>query len=407
MRVSVLSVSQVNTYIKSVIDGDTALNNLFISGEISNFNHHYKSGHMYFSLKDDKSLISAVLFAQNAKKLKFNLQDGMKVIIRGRVSVYEASGKYQIYAQDVQPDGLGALNLAFEQLKEKLDKEGIFSELYKKPIPRFPKNIAVITSPTGAAVQDIFNILKRRWPVADVKLYPVSVQGELAVSELCEAVNTANEDKKADVIIIGRGGGSIEDLWSFNNETLARLIFSSRIPVISAVGHETDFTICDFVSDLRAPTPSAAAELATPDIEDIKRQIMSMYQKIFMSTQKIIENKSLRLDYISTAKAFKTIDNMFKQKEKSLLSLTNNLSRAMNDKIQHKTMTLMTASEKLDALSPLKVLSRGYAVILKDGKKISEDNEASVGDKLEINLKDQKLKVTVDEKEITYNASKL
>ncbi len=404
MKVSVLNVSQVNAYIKSIIDSEEVLNSIFICGEISNFNHHYKSGHMYFSLKDDKSLINAVMFSSDAKRLKFNLSDGMKVIIRGRISVYEAAGRYQLYAVDIQPDGLGALNLAFEQLKEKLEKEGLFSDMYKKAIPKFPKNIAVITSPTGAAVQDILNVLKRRWPVASVKIHPVSVQGELAVSSLTEAVREVSKEKVADVVIIGRGGGSIEDLWAFNNETLARLIHSCQVPIISAVGHETDFTICDFVADLRAPTPSAAAEMATPDAVEVKARVDNLYKFMYQRIKRNLENKSMKLDFISTSKAFKTMRSMFSIKRTRLDMLKINLSKAMQKNLSNKITSVTAASDKLDALSPLKVLSRGYAVLLKDGKKVSEYEDINIGDKLELTTQNAKVKVTVDEKEAYYGS---
>ena len=254
----VLSVSQLNRYIKMNFDADENLANIFISGEISNFTNHYRTGHLYFTLKDDSAAVRAVMFNSSAKRLKFMPEDGMKVIARGRVSVYEASGQYQLYVDDMQPDGVGALNLAYEQLKDKLQKEGLFSELHKKPLPPYAEKVGVITSPTGAAVRDIINVLGRRFPYAEIVFCPVLVQGDGAHLQLTDAVNLFNSERAADVIIIGRGGGSIEDLWEFNDEGLARAVYNSEIPVISAVGHETDFTICDFVADMRAPTPSAA-----------------------------------------------------------------------------------------------------------------------------------------------------
>ena len=259
----IVSVSQLNTYLKGLLDSDPNLQYVFLSGEISNLTDHYSSGHIYLSLKDSKAVIKAVMFAFNASRLRFKPQNGMKVLVRGKVSIYELSGQYQLYIEDMQPDGIGALTLAFEQLKDKLNKEGLFDPQAKKPLPKFPEKIAVITSPTGAALQDIRNILTRRWPYAEIALYPVLVQGEGASSQLTNAINMVSESD-TDVAIIGRGGGSIEDLWAFNSEELARAIFSCKVPVISAVGHETDFTICDFVSDMRAPTQSAAAELAVP-----------------------------------------------------------------------------------------------------------------------------------------------
>ena len=267
MSVGILTVSQINFYIQSIVDNDPRLKSVFVCGELSNFTRHYKSGHLYFSLKDDKSLIKAVMFSSAASRLRFAPSDGMKVIVRGRISVYEPSGQYQLYVEDMQPDGAGALALAYEQLKSKLEKEGLFDSRHKKPIPQFPKKVGVITSPTGAARRDIENIISRRYPCAEIILYPVTVQGDTAPAQLVNAVEYM--DGKSDVVIIGRGGGSAEDLWAFNDERLARTIYDCNTPVISAVGHETDFTICDFVSDLRAPTPSAAAELAVPDREEL------------------------------------------------------------------------------------------------------------------------------------------
>ena len=257
----VLSVSQINFFIKSLIEGDGRMRDIYARGEISNFTDHYRSGHLYFSLKDEKSVLKAVMFSSAARRLRFCPKEGMRVIVRGRVAVYEPGGQYQFYVEEMQPDGVGALSLAFEQLKEKLAAEGLFAEEHKRPIPPFPARIGVITSPTGAAVQDIRNILSRRWPAAEIVFCPVLVQGEDAAAQLTAAVKLMNAQKAADVIIIGRGGGSAEDLAAFNDETLARAVFASKIPVISAVGHETDFTICDFVADLRAPTPSAAESL--------------------------------------------------------------------------------------------------------------------------------------------------
>ena len=262
---SIISVSQLNYYIKSLLEADDKLRYVFVTGEISNLTDHYSSGHIYLSLKDDKAVIKAVMFSFSAKNLKFRPQNGMKIIARGRVSLYEPSGQYQLYIEDMQPDGIGSLTIAFEQLKKKLEAEGLFDPKHKKPLPQFPKVITIITSPTGAALQDIRNVLGRRWPYSQVQIIPVLVQGDGAASMLTRAVTEADACGDSDVIIIGRGGGSIEDLWAFNDESLARAIFACRVPVISAVGHETDFTICDFVADMRAPTPSAAAELATPD----------------------------------------------------------------------------------------------------------------------------------------------
>lgn len=286
----VLTVSQLNYYIKSVIENDPRLGVVLVSGEISNLTDHYRSGHIYLSLKDQRCVVRAVMFAGNARRLQFRPQDGMKVLCRGRISVYEPSGQYQLYIEDMQPDGVGSLALAFEQLKNKLGQEGLFDQSRKKPLPRFPRTVGVITSPTGAAVQDIRNILTRRFPNINIILCPVLVQGDGAPPQLIDAVRKLDAEGRCDVIIIGRGGGSIEDLWAFNNETLARTIAACRTPVISAVGHETDFTICDFVADMRAPTPSAAAELAVPDV----RELRAYYQSQRQYLQSLMENRIRR-----------------------------------------------------------------------------------------------------------------
>lgn len=292
----VLSVTQLNTYVRSLLDGDPHLAQVFLSGEISNFTDHYRSGHLYFSLKDDRCVIRAVMFAQYAGRLRFAPEDGMKVIVRGRVGLYEVSGQYQIYVEDMQPDGLGALNLAYEQLKRKLEREGLFRPERKKPLPKFPESIGVITSPTGAAVHDILTILERRYPVAKVVFCPVQVQGEGAAQQIAQAVERFNRRNGADVLIVGRGGGSIEDLWAFNEEVVARAVAASRIPVISAVGHETDFTICDFAADLRAATPSAAAELAVPDRMELLGAILAARERMKSAVQSRLSQESSQLE---------------------------------------------------------------------------------------------------------------
>lgn len=314
----VLSVSQLNRYIKMNFDADENLANIFISGEISNFTNHYRTGHLYFTLKDDSAAVRAVMFNSSAKRLKFMPEDGMKVIARGRVSVYEASGQYQLYVDDMQPDGVGALNLAYEQLKEKLQKEGLFSEHHKKPLPPYPEKVGVITSPTGAAVRDIINVLGRRFPYAEIVFCPVLVQGEGAHLQLTDAVNLFNSERAADVIIIGRGGGSIEDLWEFNDEGLARAVYNSEIPVISAVGHETDFTICDFVADMRAPTPSAAAELAVPDANELQYALSALKNRMFLNVSSGIADRRSRLEYLTSKGALKSPDEMLSNRSQRL-----------------------------------------------------------------------------------------
>ncbi|MGN1418913.1 MAG: exodeoxyribonuclease VII large subunit, partial [Acutalibacteraceae bacterium] len=275
-----LTVSQINTYIKSIIDYDTNLKNIYVSGEISNFTNHYRTGHFYFTLKDANAAIKVVMFRTSAQRVRFNVENGMKVIIRGSISVFERDGVYQLYAEDMMPDGIGALNLAFEQLKEKLSALGMFDSEHKKPLPAFPGKIGVITSPTGAAIHDIMTVLERRYPLAEIVLEGVRVQGENAADEIVKAIEKFNRYHACDVLIVGRGGGSLEDLWAFNEEKVAYAIFESEIPIISAVGHETDFTISDFVSDVRAATPSAAAEIAVPDWREVLYTVDKMSESI-------------------------------------------------------------------------------------------------------------------------------
>ena len=368
---SVLSVSQLNYYLKSVIENDPRLNFVLLSGEISNLTDHYRSGHIYLSLKDERSVIRAVMFAGNARRLKFRPQDGMKVLCRGRVSVYEPSGQYQLYIEDMQPDGVGALAMAYEQLKRELEKQGLFDTAHKKPLQRFPRTVGVITSPTGAAVQDIRNILYRRFPGIEIKLCPVLVQGEGAPPQLISAVQKLDSEGECDVIIIGRGGGSIEDLWAFNSKELAFAVYNCRTPIISAVGHETDFTICDFVADMRAPTPSAAAELAVPDVRELKANYMSQRQYI----QSLIEarlrgqNDKLRL-YLHAVQSAPSVINLEKLFDKYSLYQRRLVSFADN-KISVEELKLKKTAAKLESLNPLSVLSRGYALAEQNGRIIT------------------------------------
>lgn len=397
---SVLTVSQVNLFMKSLLDGDGRLRDIFICGEISNFTNHYQSGHLYFSLKDEKSVIKAVMFASAAKRLKFAPQEGMKVIIRGRISVYEASGQYQLYAQEMQPDGVGALSLAFEQLKQKLEAEGLFAAELKKPIPAFPKRIAVITSPTGAAVQDIVQITGRRWPLVEIILCPVLVQGEGAAEQLTAAMRQVNAQGSCDVIIIGRGGGSLEDLAAFNNEILAREIAASEIPVVSAVGHETDYTICDFAADLRAPTPSAAAELCTPDSRTLQHKLKE-YQ-IYFRTQAadLVESCRQELDLLIGDSPIASPKQLLSTKLEAMLEHKRHMLAAMQAGLEKQKNQFGLASEKLDALSPLKVLARGYAVVLgADGAAIQTASQPQLGESLTIRLRKGTVRAVVAEKE--------
>ena len=325
---AVLTVSQLNFYIKSLMDSDSHLKMVYMKGEISNFTDHYRTGHLYMSLKDEKAAVKAVMFAGNAARLKFHPEDGMRVIVRGYVSVYTVSGQYQFYIEDMQPDGIGSLSLAYEQLRKKLAEEGLFDEGHKQPLPRFPERIGVITSPTGAAVQDICRILGRRYPIGEVILYPVLVQGEGAARQLTEAVRTFDRLQCADVIIIGRGGGSIEDLWAFNDEKLARAIYDCKIPVVSGVGHETDYTICDFAADVRASTPSAAAELVSPEEGELVGNIVYLRQRMLSLMQTRLTTERSRLDQLSRAKVLREPTEQIHIKQMHLDMLTNALRSA-------------------------------------------------------------------------------
>ncbi len=393
----ILTVSQLNFYLKSLLDNDSHLQFLLLEGEISNLTDHYSSGHIYFSLKDEKSVVRAVMFSYAAKNLKFKPKNGMKVLVRGRVTIYEPTGQYQVYVEDMQPDGIGALSLQFEQLKEKLTKEGLFSAEHKKPIPKYPETIGVITSPTGAAVRDIINVLSRRYPCADIVMCPVLVQGDNAAIQLRDAINKFSDSAVSDVIIIGRGGGSIEDLWAFNDEKLARAIFECKTPVISAVGHETDFTICDFVSDLRAPTPSAAAELAVPDrvelLTDLSAQrqyIDTLIDKKLIDIEKSLNNSSRLISAFSPEKLvednFKILDN-----------LSARLVSASEKNLDTNIKNLAKTASKLSALNPVSVLMRGYSYITDvDNNTVSSVKDVSADDNINIRVSDGIINATVN-----------
>ncbi|MBR4123831.1 MAG: exodeoxyribonuclease VII large subunit, partial [Clostridia bacterium] len=384
-----LSVKQLNFYVRSLIEGDIRLNNICVSGELSNFKNHYQSGHWYFTLKDNDAAIKCVMFRANAQKVLFEAKDGMQVVLKGRVSFYEKDGQYQFYAEEMHTDGFGDIALKFEQIKERLQKEGMFSEESKRPLPKYPKKIAVVTSPTGAAIQDILNILGRRWPMSQIIVCPVSVQGELAVPSMCNALDKLYRLAIADVIIIGRGGGSIEDLWAFNDEILARKIYESPVPVISAVGHETDFTICDFVADLRAPTPSAAAELAVPDISEIKAKL-NKYNATLRSLLK--SNFSLnkaRLEKAENCIFFKNPKNhIINERYEKLDKVSDMLLDIEKDFIIKKQTNFNELVLKLDALSPLKTLIRGYTAVSKNSAPVKSVNDTDIGDRLKLSFSD-------------------
>lgn len=392
-----ITVSQLNYYVKSLLDGDMNLNAVFVTGEISNLVDHYKSGHIYFSLKDEKSVIKAVMFAGNAKRLQFAPQNGMKVIVCGRVTVYEPTGQYQLYIETMQPDGVGALALAYEQLKDKLAKKGYFDKERKKPIPKFPKTVGVITSPTGAAVQDIKTILTRRFSGINIVMAPVLVQGDSAPQQLVSALKKMDENHLADVIIIGRGGGSIEDLWAFNSEALADAIFACKTPVISAVGHETDFTICDFVSDLRAPTPSAAAELAVPDKKELLSYYASQHQYLSSLAEAKLNRCKSDLSLYSASLNPKRFSAVFSDCQKKLSVAKEKLSAYSAESINSYTTKLSSAASHLEALNPLSVLKRGYGLIQKDDNMVSSVKELKQGDLLTLTLSDGAVNAKVTE----------
>ena len=391
---TMLTVSQLTNYIKSLIEGEPTLRTVFLTGEISNLGS-YASG-LYFSLKDSGAVISAVMFKYQAKSLKFKPENGQKVICIGRVELYAPRGQYQIIIESMQPDGIGALNLAYEQLKEKLDKEGLFDAQHKKPIPKMPKTVGVITSPSGAAVQDIKNVLYRRYPRIDVVMCPVQVQGELAPKQLIKAVKTLDENDLCDVIIIGRGGGSIEDLWAFNNEELARTIFNCKIPVISAVGHQTDYTICDFVSDLRAPTPSAAAELAVPDITELRRHYVSIMKSVTYKVNHKLGVYKLKCTNSQRRAALHSPEKRVKEYYSNISFAAMRAERAVQKSYDDTKTKLLRLADKAEELSPIAVLKRGYSIAEKDGKIITNSAQLKSGDKLTLTFRDGKTDVTVN-----------
>lgn len=395
---NVITVTQLNTYIKSILDENTHLKTIYIKGEISNFKHYYKSGHMYLTLKDNNCQLKAVMFSSYASRLKFKPEDGMSVICRGKISVYEKDGVYQLYIEDMQPDGIGSLSIAFEQLKEKLEKEGLFDASHKKPIPKYPKKIGIATSNMGAAIEDIKNITKRRYPIAELVIAPTIVQGDSAPEDIVKSIQLLDSIDDIDVIIVGRGGGSLEDLWAFNTEMVARAVFECQKPVISAVGHETDFTICDFTADLRAETPSAAAEKAVPDINELLNFTKNAESRMLYSISKRLEYEAQRLDSLSNESILANYNDFFDNKNDVLVSLRKELSDAFENKLSRCKYDLGILSGKLDALSPLSVLARGYAAVkTKDNKIIKSKEDIKVNDKINIKFIDGSAVCTVDE----------
>ena len=398
---SIFSVSQINEYIKMTLESSPVLKNVFLRGEVSNFKSNYSSGHLYFSLKDETSSIKAVMFRSNASRLKYRLESGMKVIVHGRISTYTVSGDCQIIIDDMQPDGAGALAIAFEQLKKRLMSEGLFDAERKKQIPKFPKKVGVITSASGAALHDIINVSGRRSPATEIIIYPSYVQGELAPKSLTGGILFFNRKCQVDVIIIGRGGGSAEDLWCFNDEVLARAIAESEVPVISAVGHETDFTICDFVADLRAPTPSAAAELAFPDTAEILSRVKVLGRKAEDSTVNRLNNLQNRLEIMRKSVELHSPSTYLASRENTLALLKGRLDSAQRtifDDAQNRFRMLCT---RLEGVNPLAVLSHGYSVVEnREGSIVSSVADVETGELITVKLSDGEINATVTEKKI-------
>lgn len=398
----VLSVTQVNEYIRARLDEDRLLNALAVRGEISNYKM-YPSGHHYFTVKDEGGALKCVMFKGNALKLRFRPENGMKVIAMGKISVYPRDGAYQLYVTAMAVDGVGDLHAAFEQLKEKLGKEGLFAQEHKKKLPLYPKTIGIVTSSAGAAVHDMLRILRKRFPAVKVRLLPVSVQGDAAPPEIVGAIQYANYYRLADLLIVGRGGGSLEDLWAFNDERVARAIYASEIPVISAVGHEPDVTIADFVADLRAATPSNGAELAVPDREALLQTLDSMSGAMIAALDRRIRAEWRHLKLLSASPALQSPENYYLQKGKNLELLKNRLIAGENQQIARANGRFIGLTAKLDAMSPLKVLTRGYAMAQKkDGTVVRSVSQAEPGDPISVKVADGTLFAAVTGKEETH-----
>lgn len=441
---SVYSVSEVTKYIKSMLEEDVLLQDVWLRGELSNVKLHSR-GHLYFTVKDEHARMQAVMFSGYNRFLTFQPEDGMNVLVRGEVNVYEPFGQYQLYAKEMQPDGLGSLYLAYESLKAKLEKEGLFAKERKKPLPSFPKRIAVITSPTGAAIRDIYTTMKRRYPLVRMTLLPVAVQGDYAVDSIVSAIDRVSRANQFDVVIIGRGGGSIEELWAFNDEKVARAIANCPIPTISAVGHETDYTIADFVADLRAPTPTAAAELAVPDRNELTTAVHALKKRLIRAIEARLDRENERLSQLKRSYAFRYPQQLIRQKEQEFDLLLDRLKRAierlyrerkqtfsqlkkdflryhpslsvtvlkerlhgydeklvqaMEKQLRAKRQPFETAITKLQLLNPLRLMERGYSVVYDEEKKrvIQSVTDVKIGEKLHIRVKDGELFCGVEEK---------
>ena len=396
MSNKIYTVTELNKYIKGIIDEDALLSEVYVSGELSNYKI-YPSGHHYFTMKDQEGALRCVMFRGAASSVKFRPDNGMKVIAFGRISVYPRDGAYQFYVSRMIPDGVGDLSVAFEQLKQKLYAEGLFDQRYKKPLPRFPKRIAVITSGAGAAVRDVIRVLGKRYPMAKVIVMPVRVQGVEAPAEIVGAIRYANRHNVADVIITGRGGGSLEDLWAFNEEIVARAIFASKIPVISAVGHEPDVTISDFVADLRAATPSNGAELCVPDQSELREYLSGLDIRMAQALGREISRRRQQLEDISQKRVLRSPINYIEDRRVALDHIQRRLTAAQTNMLGAGRRRYVEYAAKLDALSPLKVLGRGYAIAAKGGKVIKSAADVKKGDRISIRLKEDSINCTVEE----------
>ena len=395
MSQNVLTVTQVNEYIRATLDADSLLASLAVKGEISNYKL-YPSGHHYFTLKDDNTSLKCVMFRGNATRLRFRLENGMKIIVMGRIAVYPRDGAYQLYCTTITPDGVGDLHIAFEQLKTKLAAEGLFDPSVKKKIPQYPRTIGIITSSAGAAIHDILRILNRRYPLCKVRLFPVRVQGKEAPGEIVSAIRYANRYKLADLLIVGRGGGSIEDLWAFNDELVARAIFASEIPIISAVGHEPDVTIADFVADLRAATPSNGAELAVPDQDSIIQNIDTLHARAVNAIRRQLKINKQHYDMLAASRALKSPYEYIKIRKEKLDFLKSKLNASQQRTLHKGKQGFISLAAKLDALSPLKVLSRGYSLVrTADNDVVRTINQININDRIRVALNDGEIIATV------------
>lgn len=391
----VLTVTQVNTYIKAVLDEIPPVQNVYIGGEISNFKHYYQSGHMYFTLKDATSQLKCVIFSNDNYKLKFTPENGMKVVCFGKVGVYERDGVYQLYCRDMQPQGVGSLQLAFEQMKDKLQNEGLFNDEYKKPIPVYPKKIGVATSNMGAAVEDIKNVISRRYPLCEIIIVPTVVQGDNAPQDIVKSIQKLDNMGDIDTIIVGRGGGSLEDLWAFNTEIVARAIFNCKTPVISAVGHETDYTIADFVSDLRAPTPSAAAELAVPDTNNLYDRINNLSITLDKSIKHYFDMLESELNLLINNPALANKNSVINNSLEKVKNLDNQIYVLYKNKVEFNESKVSKLAYSLNALSPLNVISRGYSLTLKNAEIVRSVKDIDINDVVDIKVKDGVINATV------------